>query len=83
MLIASKDDSRHVQLRVTSNGVAYLSDSIGNIDDDNIAFKLETWLSGNDYTGNVASCDTEHIERVERVLRENWPKPKSSFIDYY
>lgn len=83
MMIASKDDGQHCQVRVSCDGIAYISNEVGNINDGDLAFKLETWLSGNGYVGLEASHDVDHIMRVEAVLRDNWPKPKSSFIDYY
>ena len=42
ILIASKDDSVHRRLRVDSNGIAYISNDVGNINIKNLAFRLET-----------------------------------------
>lgn len=82
-LLASKDDSASRQLRVSHEGVAYLSDEVGNHNLDNTAFRLETWLSGNGYTGKEASQDSSWINRVLKVLRDNWPSPSESYIDVY
>lgn len=82
-LIASKDDSRHRQLRVTVDGVAYLSDTVGNADTDGLAFRFETWDAGNDYVGIAASQDEKWVSRIYEALRNNWPNPKSSYLDFF
>ncbi len=82
-LIASKDDSQHRQLRVTKDGIAYLSDTIGNKDIDDLSFRLETWIAGNDYVGEAASDDDKWVEKIYKCLKANWPNPKSTFIDIF
>ena len=81
-LIASKDDSVHRQLRVTSDGFAFLSDEVGNINTEGLAFRLETWCFGNGYCGKEAANDPTWVKKVYGWLKENWPNPKSSVIDY-
>ena len=80
-LLVSKDDTERRQLRVTKAGIAFLSDEIGNMNIDGLAFRVETWLIGNGYTGEAAANDLAWISRVERVLRDNWPNPTNSYID--
>ena len=82
-LISSKDDTRKRQLRVTKDGFAYLSDTIGARDIDGLAFRMETWGAGNGYTGEQAAKDPMFISRVEKVLRDNWPKASMSYIDFF
>ncbi len=82
-LIASKDDSAHRQLRVTDLGIAFLSDDYGNLEIDGLAFRLETWLAGNSYTGTKAAEDQAWVKSVENVLRANWPNPTSTYIDMF
>jgi hypothetical protein len=82
-LIASKDDSVHRQLRVSSGGIAYLSDTVGNIDTDGLAFCVETWSAGTGHVGALAANDESGVSRVEAVLRDNWPHPSSTFIDMF
>lgn len=82
-LIASTDDSQNRQLRVTNDGIAFLSNIVGNISTDNLAFRFETWDAGNDYVGSTASQDIEWVSRVYEALKKNWPNPKSSYIDNY
>ncbi|TJZ82024.1 hypothetical protein [Paracoccus hibiscisoli] len=82
-LLASKDDSRHRQLRVTKDGKAYLSDVVGNQDTDDLAFRLETWQAHNGYTGPTAAADDKFVARIEKVLRDNWPTPTDTYIDLF
>lgn len=81
-LIASKDDSRHRQLRVTPEGTAYLSDEVGANNIDGLSFRFETWNPGNGYCGPKAAADDDWVRKVYKDLRENWPDPKDSYIDY-
>ena len=80
-LLSSKDDSQHRQLRVTKGGVAYLSDTVGGKDVDDLAFRFETWIAGNRYVGAEAAADDKWVKTVFHDLKENWPDPKSTFID--
>ncbi|MEL0614850.1 hypothetical protein [Marinomonas arenicola] len=82
-LIASKDDSIDRQLRVTLNGIAYISDKVAGDDVMGLAFRLETWDAGNSYLGVAASNDQRHITRIYNCLKLNWPTPSSSYIDVY
>ncbi|WP_292757532.1 hypothetical protein [Methylophaga sp. UBA2689] len=82
-LIASKDDSQHRQLRVTQLGELYLSDEVGNINIENISFRLETLCAGNNYVGQYAASDEAWIEALYTVIAQNWPSPKSTYIDMF
>lgn len=82
-LLASKDDSQHRQLRVSSEGKAYLSDVVGSQEISDLAFRLETWDAGNGYCGTAAALDRAFVKRIEKVLRANWPKPTSTYIDIF
>jgi hypothetical protein len=81
-LIASKDDAQHRQLRVTYDGIVFLSDDIGNRNLDGILFRFETWCAGNSYCGLDGSADDNWVLKIYNNLNENWPKPKSSYIDF-
>ncbi|MBC54496.1 MAG: hypothetical protein CMQ34_11745 [Gammaproteobacteria bacterium] len=83
-LIASKDDSEHRQIRVTKTGVAFLSDEVGNINTDGLAFRLETFSAGNGYTGEEASKDEDWVKRVYKALSDNWPESRfGSYVDVF
>ena len=84
-LIASKDDSEHRQLRVTKDGIAYLSDEVGGSNVDGLAFYLETWSAGGDYVGQKASQDEKWVQRVYNCLKKHWPAQSDSpsYIDQY
>ncbi len=81
-LIGSVLDNQNWQLRVTKQGIAYLSDVVGSKDIDDLAFRMETWCVGNNYVGSQAAHDEAWVNQVFRDLRENWPRPKSSLIDF-
>ena len=81
-LIAKGDDSTHTQLRVTKNGIAYLSKEVGAVNIENLAFRLETWVAGNGYVGSDAAKNDKWIDEVYKDLKENWPNPKSTYIDF-
>ena len=80
-LIGSVLDTQNWQLRVTKEGIAYLSDVTSSRDIDGLAFRFETWGAGNNYVGFQAAHDTSWVKQVFNDLKENWPEPKSSYID--
>jgi hypothetical protein len=82
-LLASKDDSHNRQMRVDLRGFAFLSDVVGKADLEDVAFRLETWGSGNGYTGPKAAANLRFVKRVEKVLRDNWPNPSMSYIEIF
>jgi len=81
-LLASKDDSRNRQLRVTRAGIAYLSDTVGNKETQDLACRFETWGAGNGYCGAKAASNEKRVKKVFNDLKENWPNPKSTYIDF-
>ncbi len=58
-LVGSVVDTQHWQLRVRKDGVAYLSDIVGNRSLESTAFRLETWIAGNNYVGFQAEHDEQ------------------------
>ena len=82
-LIASKDDSEDRQLRVTKQGIAYLSDTVAAVEKEDLATRFETWDAGNSYSGEAAAKDLDHVTRTYNALKKNWPKPTSTSIDMY
>jgi hypothetical protein len=82
-LLASKDDSAHRQLRVTKQGVAYLSDLVGLDNTNDLAFRLETWVAGSGHVGREAASDANFVKRIEKALRDNWPNPTATYIDVF
>lgn len=82
-LIASGDDRAHTQVRVTKKGIAYLSTTVGADDIGGLAFRLETFSAGNDYVGKTAARDDDWVKRVYECLKNNSPKPSSSYIDHF
>jgi hypothetical protein len=81
-LLRSKDDTQHRQLRVTKEGIAFLPDQTGSDSIDNLLFRFETWCAGNGDCGEEAASDIDHVRRVHANLKDNWPRPKSTYIDW-
>jgi hypothetical protein len=82
-MLGSKDNTRNRQVRVTTAGIAELSDDVGNQNLGGIAFRMETFSAGNGWTGAEAAADPDVVSRVEKVLRSNWPNPTTSYIDLF
>lgn len=83
-LLASASDDEHTQLRVTREGIAYISSGVvGGVDIDGLLFRLETWAKGSGYVGNVAASDAVWVMQIFNALKENWPKPAFDYIDIY
>lgn len=80
-LLASRDDSEHRQLRVATDGTAFLSNTIGNLDLDGLAFRFETWVRGNSYVGLAASQDEEWVAKVLSDLKKGWAEGKRGIVD--
>ena len=81
--IASVDDSVNRQLRVTTGGIAFMSDTIGGRNLEGIAFRIETWGEGNGWVGTIAADNDSWVQRIFAVLRANWPNPTDNYIDTY
>jgi len=81
-LIGSQLDTKDWQLRVSKDGVAYLSEIVGAEDVDGLAFRLETWCAGNNYVGFQAAHDPHWVEQVFCDLSENWPEAKDTLVDF-
>ncbi len=79
-LIGSVLDTQNWQLRVTKNGIAYLSNVVGKEEIDGLAFRFETWSAGNNYVGFQAAHDKLWVDHVYQDLKENWPRPYSTYI---
>lgn len=79
-LIGSVLDTQHWQLRVTKDGIAYLSDVVGKEEIQDLAFRFETWCRGNNYVGFQAAHDDVWVGHVYQDLKDNWPRPYSTFI---
>ena len=83
-LLASASDDVHTQLRVTKNGVAYISAGVvGGVDIDELLFRLETWAAGSGYVGKVAASDGVWVMQIYNALNDNWPNPAFDYIDIY
>ncbi|AGE26470.1 MULTISPECIES: hypothetical protein [Pseudomonas] len=84
-LLASASDDEHTQLRVTKEGMAYISSgkAVGGVEIDGLLFRLETWAKGSGYVGNVAASDEVWVMQIFNALKQNWPVPAFDYIDIY
>jgi hypothetical protein len=82
-LLASKDDSQNRQIRVSLDGIAYVSDDVGNQNLNGVYFRLETADAGNGYVGVEAAKDANYVKRIFDVLEKNWPDRSDSYIDFF
>lgn len=80
-LLASKENDRDIQLRISDAGLAYLEEATGPEKLEGVHCRGETWDAGNDYCGVRAAQNTEWVERIYRALGRNWPQRKSSTFE--
>lgn len=80
-LLASKDDSKYRQIRVTEDGIAFLSDDVGSRNLDKIVFRMETLFAGNGYVGMGASKDDLWVGRVTKCLQDKGLGNSGSYCD--
>lgn len=85
LLIASREDSEDTQLRVTMEGIAYLSvGEVGSMNIGNLHCRFETWQAGNDGVGKGASEDDQWVNWIYQALKKNWPnRAYGKYIDMY
>ncbi len=85
MLIACGHDSRNNQIRVTKNGMVYLSeDIVGSEQLDDVALCFETFSAHNGYVGVKAAEDNSHVIPLYYALIGNWRKGCShTYIDSF
>ena len=75
-MLAAASDDEHTQLRVTKDGIAYISSGVvGGTDINGLLFRLETWAKGSGYVGLVAASDEVWVMQIFNALKENWPNP--------
>ena len=82
-LIAEGDDKHDNQIRVTKDGMVYLSQDIVAAEQlEDIAFQFETFDAGNDYVGKAASEDDNLVIPIFNALKGNWEKGcRKTYID--
>lgn len=82
-LLAAGSNAVHNQLRVNRGGIAWLSPVVGGRELEGLAFRLETWSACSGCVGEQAAADERWVLQVFNVLKANWPKPSSDYIDLY
>lgn len=83
-LIASGNNAVHNQLRVTAQGLAFLSTGVvGGVAIEGLCFRFETWAAGSGCVGRVAACDDVWVRQIFTALGEHWRTPGQDYIDIY
>ena len=82
-LIGSVLDVEHCSLRVTNEGIAFLSKDVGHANSKGIMLRYETWCSGSGHVGFQAQHDKTWVNRIYCSLKENWPASRPEYIDNY
>jgi hypothetical protein len=80
-LIASKDDSRSRQIRISEAGDVYLSDSTGFNNLDGVRARFCTFSHGTDHVGAAAAQDPVWVGRVFRAIRKHWDAGTTGYIE--
>jgi hypothetical protein len=80
-LLASVEDDRSWRLEVTADGIAQLSD-LSTVPDAAYEAALhcffEIWDQGTDFVGPGAAHDKALCNKIEKILRENYPVLKGA-----
>lgn len=75
-LLGSVADDRSWRLEVTGDGVAKLNDLTTTPDatyEDGLHCFFEIWDQGTDFVGPGAASDTALCQKIEKILRDNYP----------
>lgn len=83
LMIRSGDDSKDNQIRVTKEGLVYLSQVVGNCSLDGLKFRFETFDANNKYVGPTAANDSHYIERLYLALKQGWESKNISYLDIW
>jgi hypothetical protein len=83
-LIAAANDDVHNQLRVSKEGIAWISSAhVGGVAIDGLLFRLETWSAGSGCVGPVAASDSVWVMQIFNALQDNWANPRFDYVDVY
>jgi hypothetical protein len=83
-LLAAGQPGVHNQLRVSNQGIAWLSTGvIGGMQLEGLRFRFETWAAGSGYVGPEAAADEAWVRQVFNALRHHWENPGQDYIDIY
>jgi hypothetical protein len=80
-MIASGKDGANSELRVTDEGIAYLSDVTGPEQLDGVRFRVETWNAGEGYVGSEAAKDDGWVQAIYDCLKKHWPYPERAYVE--
>jgi hypothetical protein len=80
-LLGSVKDDRSWRLEVTGDGIAKLNDLTTTPEaayEDALHCFFEIWDQGTDFVGPSASGDKSLCQKIEKMLRENYPTLKGT-----
>lgn len=80
-LIYCGDDSHDNQIRVTIDGIVFLSHITGATSLAGIKFRFDTFDAHHGYTGPKAAEDMYYINRLYNALKKNWQSGNRTYID--
>lgn len=83
LMIHNGDDSNENQIRVTKNGLVYLSQIVGNNATEGLKFRFETFDANNNYVGPAAANDAHYIHRLYLALKRGWESSNVSYLDIW
>lgn len=78
-LLGSVEDDRSWRLEVTGDGIAKLNDLSTTPEaayEDALHCFFEIWDQGTDFVGPGAAGDKSLCQKIEKILRENYPTLK-------
>jgi hypothetical protein len=80
-LLASVEDDRTWRLEVSADGLARLNDLStvpSAAHEEALHCFFEIWDQGTDFVGPGAACDKSLCNKIEKILRENYPALKGA-----
>ena len=82
-LVENSDFSFSRQFRVTQEGILYLSTVVGNLQIENLLYRLETCENSESGFSYSDKYDKNIIDRWFNAIKKNFPEPESDYIDNF
>jgi hypothetical protein len=82
IILEAGDETINNQLRITDDGILFLSQDVGTTNLDGIKSRLETFGSYTNCVGGDISDDKEWLERVYKGIKKIWEE-EIAYCDQY
>lgn len=82
-LLYSGNDTHDNQIRVSIEGIVYLSEVVGANSLSGVLFRFETFDANNGLVGPKAAADNDLVERIYTALKNNWIRGNRTYIDLW